>query len=304
MTATIRPATFVSTNALAFGSLVVGVVVLVLKGSAWWLTGSVALYSDALESLVNIATAIIALYTIRVGAIPPDANHPYGHHKAEYFSVILEGGLIVIAAVLIILESWPILFAPRALTAPGPGLVVNVLASIVNGVWCYLLIREGRRRRSPALVGDGTHLLTDVVTSAGVVIGLLLSLATGWLLLDPLLAIVVAVNIVWQGWGLLRTSVGALMDEALAPAEVERIEAIIRDHATGAIQAHDVRTRSAGRVTFVDFHLVVPGTMTVSESHAICDRIERALRAEIPDTMITIHVEPEDKAKKNAEVVV
>lgn len=289
---------------IAFGSLAVGALVLALKAVAWWMTGSVALYSDALESLVNIATAVIALYTIWFGALPADENHPYGHHKAEYFSVILEGVLIVIAAILILWESAPALMSPRVLSAPAPGLVVNAVASVVNGIWCLVLLREGRRRKSPALVADGTHLFTDVVTSVGVVAGLLLSLWSGWLILDPLLAIAVAANILWQGWRLLRGSVAALMDEALAPAEVERITAIIRENATGAMQAHDVRTRAAGRMTFIEFHLVVPGSMPVSRSHDICDRIERALRAEVADAMISIHVEPEGKAKHAGAVAI
>ena len=291
------------TNTIATASIAVGVAVLALKLAAWWLTGSVALYSDALESLVNIATAVAAVAAIRYGALPPDANHPYGHHKAEYFSVVLEGVLIVIAAVLIISQAWGAFHNPHVLEQPGAGLAVNVAASVVNGAWAWVLVREGKRRRSPALSADGTHLFTDVFTSAGVVVGLVLAVATGWLILDPLLAVLVALQILWSGWKLIRMSIGGLMDEALDPETLERIRHVIKENAEGAIEAHDLRTRAAGRMTFIEFHLVVPGAMAVSVSHVICDRIERALRAEVADALITIHVEPENKAKHEGVVV-
>ena len=291
------------TNTIATASIAVGVAVLALKLAAWWLTGSVALYSDALESLVNIATAVAAVAAIRYGALPPDANHPYGHHKAEYFSVVLEGVLIVIAAVLIISEAWGAFHNPHVLERPGAGLAVNDAASVVNGAWAWVLLREGKRRRSPALSADGTHLFTDVFTSAGVVVGLVLAVATGWLILDPLLAAMVALQILWSGWKLIRMSIGGLMDEALDPETLKRIRHVIKEKAEGAIEAHDLRTRAAGRMTFIEFHLVVPGTMAVSVSHVICDRIERALRAEVADALITIHVEPENKAKHEGVVV-
>ena len=161
------------------------------------------------------------------------------------------------------------------------GLAVNVVAGAINGAWCWVLLREGRRRRSPALAADGTHLLTDVITSAGVVVGLVLATLTGWLVLDPLLAALVALNILWSGWKLVRMSIGGLMDEAVPAETLDRIRSTIKINAVGAIEAHDLRTRAAGRITFIEFHLVVPGAMPVSASHAICDRIERALRAEI-----------------------
>ena len=175
---------------------------------------------------------------------------------------------------------------------------------MINAAWCWFLITEGRKRRSPALVADGRHLLTDVVTSAGVLVGLVLAVLTGIPLLDPLLAALVAVNILWSGWRLIRELLGGLMDEAVPPEALEEIRRIISANADGAIEAHDVRTRNAGRAMFIDFHLVVPGTMAVSESHAICDRIERALKTDMPDAMITIHVEPEDKAKHQGVVVI
>jgi len=293
----------VPTSNLAAGSIAVAFAVLVLKGAAWWLTGSVALYSDALESLVNVATAVAALAAVRLSAIPADANHPYGHYKAEYFSVVLEGVLIAIAAASIAGEAWTGFLHPRPLNQPAAGIVVNLLATVLNGSWSFVLVRQGRKVRSPALVADGIHLSADVITSVGVLVGLILAVATGWLALDPLIAALVALVILWQGWRLIRSSVGGLMDEAVDDDALNRIRGAIAANAGGAIEAHDLRTRRAGRMTFIEFHLVVPGAMPVSVSHEICDRIERALRGEVADALITIHVEPEEKAKHTGVVV-
>ncbi len=295
---------FASTVTIAATSIAVALLVLALKFVAWWLTGSIALWSDALESLVNVATAVAAYIAIRYSAVPADANHPYGHHKAEYFAVVFVGVLIVLAAFNIFQAAWAGYQDPQPIERATEGLAVNLGASALNAVWCWMLVREGRRRHSPALVADGMHLLTDIVTSVGVFLGLVLAVATGIAVLDPILAALVAVNILWMGWRLIRESMGGLMDEAVPPEKLARIRAIISEQGGGAIEAHDVRTRDAGSMTFIEFHLVVPGTMPVAESHAICDRIERALRAEVKDATITIHVEPEDKAKHSGVVVV
>ena len=292
-----------NTSTIAAVSVLVGVVVLALKFAAYLVTGSIALYSDALESIVNVTASAAALLAIRYSARPADANHPYGHHKAEYFSVVLEGVLIIIAALSILREAYFAFLGPKMIEAPLEGLLVNGLASVINAGWCWYLISEGRKRRSPALTADGRHLLTDVVTSAGVLVGLGLAVVTGIPVLDPILAALVALNILWSGWGLIRESLGGLMDEAVPAETLDRIRQVISTNAAGAIEAHDVRTRNAGRVTFIDFHLVVPGAMPVSDAHAICDQIEAALRAEVSDAMITIHVEPEDKAKHQGVVV-
>lgn len=294
----------ISTEKLAAFGIVAGVLVLALKFLAWYVTGSVALYSDALESLVNVATAIAAYAAVRYGALPADANHPYGHGKAEYFSVVLEGVFIVIAAVSIFRAAWVSYLAPAEIATPALGLSITIVASLINAAWGYVLVSEGRRRRSPALNADGVHLYTDVATSFGVVVGLVLALVTGWLVLDALLAAVVAVNILWAGWRVIRLSISGLMDEAVPQETLDCIRALISENAVGAIEAHDLRTRHAGRMTFIEFHLVVPGAMAVSVSHDICDRIERALRAEVKDASITIHVEPEEKAKHTGVVVV
>jgi cation diffusion facilitator family transporter len=297
------PARIMQLQRIAIGSVAVGVVVLALKYFAYHVTGSVALYSDALESIVNVATAVAALIAIRLGAKPADANHPYGHHKAEYLSVVLEGVLIVIAALSIFREAWLAYQAPRLFDEPAIGLAVNGLASVINAAWCWLLISRGRAWRSPALAADGRHLLTDVMTSVGMLIGLMLALATGIAVLDPIIAALVGLNILWSGWRLIRESVGGLMDEAVPEDTLSRIRGVISANADGAMEAHDLRTRHAGRMTFIDFHLVVPGSMPVTEAHGICDRIEKALRAEVVDAMITIHVEPEEKAKHQGVLV-
>lgn len=288
---------------IALGSIVVGVLVLVLKTAAFLLTGSVALFSDAAESVVNVAAAVAAFLAVRLASTPPDRNHPYGHHKAEYVSAVIEGALIIVAAIAILNEAWGAFLRPREVSLTPLGVGANVAASAINGVWCWLLFRQGRALRSPALVADGRHLLSDVVSSAGVLIALGAVAATGIAWLDPAIACLVALNVLWSGMGLVRSSVGGLMDEA-APAEtLDRIKRTIARNAAGAIEAHDVRTRHAGRLTFVDFHLVVSGDMRVSAAHDICDRIEKALQGEDGDMIVTIHVEPDDKAKHAGIVV-
>ena len=282
---------------IALGSILIGAVVLALKTLAWWMTGSIALMSDALESTVNIATALAAFVAIRLAARPADARHPYGHHKAEFFSAVLEGVMIVIAALLILREAYFGLLAPVALEAPAAGIVVNAAATAINGAWCAVLMVQGRRLRSPALAADGRHLLSDVVSSVGVTAGVVLALATGWAILDPALAALVALNILCSGWKVLASSIGGLMDEAVPDEVLAEIRATISDAASGAIEAHDLRTRHAGRITFIEFHLVIDGRTSVAESHEICDRIEKALKAAVPGAQITIHVEPENKAK-------
>ena len=288
---------------IAIGSILVGVVVLGLKAIAWWMTGSIALLSDALESTANVATAVAALVAIKVAAMPADANHPYGHHKAEVFSAVLEGVMIILAALLIMNEAYKGFMAPRTLDAPLQGLIVNGVASAVNGVWCYVLISYGRRHRSPALVADGKHLLSDVISSIGVTFGVLLAIITGWQRLDPALAGLVALNILWSGWTVIKESLSGLLDEAVSEDTLKVIRDTISLQAEGALEVHDLRTRHAGRATFIDFHMVVPGQTTVDQAHEICDRIETALKKALPNSLITIHVEPENKAKHQGVLV-
>jgi cation diffusion facilitator family transporter len=288
---------------LAIGSLFVGLFVLGLKALAWKMTGSVALLSDALESLVNVATAIAALVAIRIAARPADANHPYGHHKAEFFSAILEGVMIILAALAILHSAWGAMQAPKALEAPLEGLLVNGLASVINAGWCWVLISQGRRLRSPALVADGKHLLSDVVSSVGVTFGVGVAILSGWPMLDPLMAALVAVNILWSGWKVMSASMSGLLDEAVPDDVMARLRETIAREAEGAVEAHDLRTRHAGRATFIEFHLVVPGDLSVRDAHDLCDRVEAGLKAVVPDCLVTIHVEPEHKAKHSGVLV-
>ena len=282
---------------LSFWTIIVGIAVLGLKLLAWWLTGSVALLSDAMESIVNVVASLMVFYAIRLAYTPADENHPFGHFKAEYISAVVEGVLILVAAALIAREAIMAFAVPRTLDAPAAGFALSRVASIANGVWGFILIRYGRMARSPALVADGRHLWTDVITSIGVIAGLLLALGTGWLWLDPLMAIAVAASIVFHGWRLVSSSIQGLMDAAMEPEDRALVERIVAEMSDGALEFHDLKTREAGRARFIEFHLFVPSEMTVERSHEICDRIEDALEDQLPGAKVTIHVEPAHKAK-------
>ncbi|WP_407572568.1 cation diffusion facilitator family transporter [Deinococcus altitudinis] len=287
----------------AFYSLLLGLVVLALKGGAYLLTHSVALYSDALESIINVVAAGAALTALWVAQRPADANHPYGHQKAEYFSAVLEGALIIVAAISILFSAYTDLRNPQPLEALGIGLVVSSAATLINLFYGMYLARLGKQLRSPALAADGKHLLSDVVTSVGVLVGVGLVALTGWRILDPVMAMLVALNILWVGYRLVGSSLNSLLDEA-APVEVQQqIKSIVSLHAEGALEAHDFRTRHAGSVTFIDFHLVVDGHMTVEEAHVICDRLEQLIEEALPESEVTIHVEPPSKAKHHGILV-
>jgi cation diffusion facilitator family transporter len=288
---------------LASASIVIAFLVMGLKFLAWHVTGSVALYSDALESIVNVIAAGVAWYAIRIAHRPADDDHPFGHHKAEYFSAVAEGVLIVLAALFIIEAAWRAFQTPVPMDAPATGLAINAIATTFNAVWAYVLVSAGRKARSPALVADGMHIYTDVITSIGVIAALLLSLATGWMVIDPLMAILVAINILWQGWRVITGSVQGLMDSALEGAEIDGIRAEITSHAAGAIEFHDLKTRAAGAARFIEFHLVVPAAMSVLDAHEICDRIERGVKQKFPGISVLIHVEPENKAKHGGFLV-
>jgi cation diffusion facilitator family transporter len=287
----------------AAGSVVVGLVVLALKTGAWLLTGSAALFSDAAETVVNVAAALVATLALRLAARPADANHPYGHDKAEFFAAVIEGTLIIVAAILILQHAWQTYLAPHPIEAPVPGLALNGVATLINLGWALRLRRSARALRSPALDADARHVMSDVVTSVGVFAGVGLVVATRLEWLDPAIAAATAVYILYSGYDVVRDSVGGLMDAAPADKIVERIRLLVGEHASGAIEAHDLRMRHAGRVTFLEFHLVVPGTMTVADAHTICDRVEDALKLEMEGLVITIHVEPEGKAKHRGVIV-
>ena len=295
---------FAATRRLAAASIAVAIAVLALKWAAYVATGSLALYSDALESIVNVVTALVAAAALHMSARPPDRHHQYGHHKAEYFAAVTEGVLIVLAAAVIIRDAASALLIARPFEVNARGIAFSVAATLLNAAWAYLLVKRGRRHRSPALVADGHHLATDVVSSIGVLIGLLLVLATGWSKLDAILALLVALYILWTGGRLLRESMSGLMDEAVTSEVARRIQEVITGNADGALEAHDIKTRIAGRVTFIEFHLVVPGRTSVKAAHDICDRLEIALHDAVQGCEVIIHVEPEgEKASAGAVVI-
>jgi len=293
-----------SAQRIASGSIALGVVVLALKAAAWAVTGSAALFSDAAESVVNVAAAAIAFAALWLAAKPADANHPYGHDKAEFFSAVIEGVLIVVAALVILQHAWGVFRQPASLASPFAGMAINAASTVLNLVWAQVLLRRGRALRSAALRADGRHLMADVVTSVGVLAGVGLVVATGLPWLDPLIAAVTALYVLGSGVYVIGGSVGGLMDAAPAEEIIARVRRLVGETAAGALEAHDLRMRQAGRLTFLEFHLVVPGAMSVSEAHAICDRVEAALKAEVEGLMITIHVEPEGKAKHHGVIVV
>lgn len=289
---------------LAFWGIPLALAVMGLKMVAWYVTGSVALLSDGLESTVNVIAAIIAWVVIGYAAKPADDNHPFGHTKAEYFSAVVEGVLIVVAALLIVREAVAALGAPVLPEAPALGIGINILAALINGIWAWVLLHHGKRHRSPALSADGEHILSDVVTSVGVLIGLGLALATGYAILDPIMAILVAINILYQGWKVISHSVDGLMDKAVAPGEEEAIKTAIAESGKGTLGAHHLRSRRAGRATFISFDLVVPADMSVGEAHKICDRMELAIISAHPGAQCVIHVEPESEKAHGIRVKV
>jgi cation diffusion facilitator family transporter len=284
-------------------SIAVALCVMTLKYIAYLKTGSVALYSDALESIVNVTTALTALWAVVYAERPADRNHPFGHHKAEYFSAVVSGVLIVFAAFLILHQAWDAFQSPKPIHAHSLGALYNGLATALNAGWAALLIVKGRAWRSPALMADGWHILTDVTTSVALLIGFALMIVTGWQILDPLMAVLAAASILWSGWSVTRQSFSGLMDESVTSDILTEIQRVIAAEGKGALEAHDLRTRHAGRATFIEFHLVVDGEMSVRMSHDICDRIEAALRAKIEGARVTIHVEPEEKAKHSGIAV-
>jgi cation diffusion facilitator family transporter len=281
-------------------NVAVGLLLLLVKTAAWWQTQSVALLADALESIVNVAAGAVAAMAVAVARRPPDRQHPFGHTKAEYLSAAIEGTLVLGAAAGIVRESWHHLSRSGPPAALGLGLALAAGAAIANGALAAHLQRVGRRERSPALVASGAHLWSDVVTTGAVLFGLAAAWVTGYWKLDAVLGLLVAVNILRLGWKMIRDSVGGLMDESLGAAEVERVTAAVRREMGGALQFHDLRTRRAGPRPFVELHLVVPGGMRVDAAHAICDRIEEAVIAELPDADVVVHVEPESELRESA----
>lgn len=291
-------ATWVTPRRLMAISIAVALLTILLKASAWWITGSVGLLSDALESFVNLAAAIFGFMMVTLAEQPPDRGHPFGHDKAEYFSSGFEGVLIIGAALAIVWAALPRFWLPRPLEQVGWGLALAVLSSVFNGLLAWAMLRASRRHRSIALEADARHLLADVWTTGGVVVGLLLVSATGWLWLDPLVAIGVALNIVREGVRLLRRSSQGLMDAALGPEVQAQIDAVLarftQQHGNGRVLLFDhVRTRKAGQRRFVSLHMHMPPGWTLGRADALRDEVEQALLAAVPGLRASIQMLPD-----------
>ena len=269
-----------------------GVAVLGVKLLGYFLTNSVGVLSDALESTINVAAAALAAWAISVSMQPPDDSHPYGHDKAEYLSSILEGILIGIAAMLIIVAARDRLMHPQEIHLTWPGLLVNVAASGINLALGRYLVAVGQQTHSMALEADGKHVLADVVTSVGVLGGVILAVMTKLTWLDPAIAILVALNVLRTGVELVQRSIRVLMDAAIPETDLQAIHAVLETYRSRYLEVHDLRTRASGARRFVDFHLILPSSTTVQTSHDLCDEIEQAIQAQIPNASVTIHVEP------------
>jgi len=280
----------------AWLSIAAALATILLKGLAWWLTGSVGLLSDALESFVNLAGAIVTLLMLGVAALPEDDNHAFGHTKAEYFASGFEGVLILLAAAAIAVAATDRLIHPQPLQQVGAGLAVSVVASLINFGVARVLLRAGRRYHSIALEADAHHLMTDVWTSAGVLVGVAAVAATGWQWLDPLLALAVAANIVWTGWKLLHRSAEGLMDAALPAEQHQVVVQVLERHRGDGLDYHALRTRQAGARQFVSVHVLVPGAWTVARGHDLAERIEVEIRDLLPRATVTTHIEPLEDA--------
>jgi cation diffusion facilitator family transporter len=277
---------------LVWLSIAAAIATIALKTLAWRLTGSAGFLSDAAESVVNLVAALVALVTIRWATRPPDDDHMYGHEKAEYFSAGVEGALILVAAASIAWFAIGRLLHPVALTDVGVGIAVSAAASLINLAVGLTLIRAGRTHRSITLEADGKHLMTDVWTSVGVILGVAAVWATGWERLDPLIALAVAVNIVIAGATLIRRSSGGLLDRTLPPAEQRAIEAVLELARADGIQFHAVRTRQSGRRSFVSLHVLVPGAWTIQRGHDLSERLESEIREVLPHANVLTHLEP------------
>ena len=275
-------------------SIAAALVTICLKGTAYALTGSVGLLSDALESLVNLAGAVIALLMLSWAESPPDEDHAYGHDKAEYFSSGAEGMLILLAAGGIAWDAVQHLLKPHSLAQPLWGVILSGAASVVNFLVAQVLLRAGREHHSITLEADGKHLLTDVWTSCGIMLGITLVTLTGWERLDPLVALCVVANIVWQGSSLVKRSVLGLMDTALPESEFASVRSVLEKYGAQGIQFHALRTRQAGARRFVAFHVLVPGEWTVARGHDLLELIEGEIREAVPNATVFTHLEPRE----------
>lgn len=273
-------------------SVAAALATIILKFLAWWLSGSVSLLSDAMESFVNLAGALFALLMLKVAAEPPDAEHPWGHNKAEYFSSGFEGGLIFIAAAAILWAAIPRLLHPQALEHLNFGLWFSGISTVINLIVALILRRAGKRLRSVVLEADATHLMTDVWTSVGVIGGLLAYLLTGWVWLDAVIAILVALHILSEGWRLMRSAVDGLMDKAMDESEIRQIKEVLRSYANQNIHYRHLLTRRSGTQRFAHVDILVPGDWSVETAHTLLDEIEEKIARLVDGTQTTTHLEP------------
>ena len=278
----------------AWISVGAAITTLAIKSYAYILTQSVGIFSDALESLVNLTAALFAVRILILAAKPPDKDHVYGHGKAEFFSSIFEGILIMIAGLSIVVTAVERLTQPKPIERIGLGLAIALTASLINLIVAKILIREGRSRTSIALEAGGHHLMTDVWTSVGVIAGVGAVGLTGWETLDPIIGIIVAANIGWTGFRLVRRSIQGLMDPAMPDAEIEKINAILEKYAAMGITYHAIRTRQAGARSFVSMHIQAPGSWSLKQSHDVLETIERDIREAIPRVTVFTHIEPSE----------
>ncbi|MEO5670715.1 MAG: cation diffusion facilitator family transporter [Ramlibacter sp.] len=275
-------------------SIAVAVVTIALKTMAWWITGSVGLLSDAMESIVNLASAVFALVMVTIAHRPADADHPYGHHKAEYFSSGFEGLLIIVAALGIVWAAVQRIFSPQPLDQLGWGLALSVVSSAINGALAWVMLQSGRVHRSIALEADARHLITDVWTSAGVVVGIGLVVLTGWTWLDPAVAIGVALNILREGAALMWKSSQGLMDEALEPEVMAEVEKTLESFKHHTIRFDHISSRRSGQRRFVDMHMHMPASWTLGRAAAVRASVEQALMSAVPGLRATIQLLPSD----------
>ncbi|GAB2752823.1 cation diffusion facilitator family transporter [Terrabacter koreensis] len=276
----------------AYLSIAAAVVTITLKFVAWRITGSVGLLSDAAESVVNLVAAVAVLIALKVAAMPADKNHHFGHTKAEYFSAAVEGMMIFVAAVVIVVSAVERFIRPQPIENVGLGLAISVVASLVNGAVAMVLLRAGRQHRSLTLTADGKHLMTDVWTSAGVVVGVLVVALTGIERLDPVVAFLVGLNIIWTGWKLVRESTEGLMDIAMPKEDNAAIAEILSRFVTREVHFHALRTRLSGHHRFAEVHVLVPGAWTVQRGHDLVEEVEEAVHREFGDLALTCHLEP------------
>ncbi len=283
-----------SISRYAWLSIAAAIVTIGLKTLAYLFTGSVGLLSDAIESVVNLTAAIFALYVIRVGERPPDEQHVYGHEKAEYFSSGAEGAMILIAALSIITLCVQRLIQPQALSRIDVGIVISILASLVNLGVSRIILSAGRRHRSIALEADAQHLMTDVWTSGGVIAGIGLAALTGWYILDPLLGLAVALQIAWMGVRLMQRSILGLMDTALPSGDLDKVQEVLSRNTAEDIQFHALMTRQSGSRSFVSVHIQVPGSWSVQKGHDLAEAVESEIREQLPLVTVFTHIEPRE----------